>query len=362
MTEALRKDLIDAIRSGENEVVMEILQSSPKQSTAIDVEGKTASHHAAEVGNETVARALKSRNKVNMDTQDVKGQTPLLLAVQSGRESMVKFLLSCGADPSKQSTIIGDSPISIARELKPPYLAEMESRMPERMARESLSMLSACIGILVFISVGLMIGLGLVIHYQMISPMKIHNEAVKDFNNTARGLCTSSWGTVGQIGCTKASKLGSMWIESCELLAFADVTARFEDVDACHGIRNLSKLVFERVIQDDQNSVDANVRRHILETGEYFSGSVFKNGSEFECFCLKRNQSLRYDQMPWPDKPSISLSGFIVILVHLIGVLIVHAIVIWVFVSAKKELSKTTTTTTTGGMEVDEKKKEEVSV
>jgi ankyrin repeat protein len=79
-------------------------------------------HYACTRGQLEVAQFLVI-NGANVNSTSLNGSTPLMMAVQSGNEQLVKFLLDSGADLQIRNTQ-GFSAIDIAEIYEKPWIAE----------------------------------------------------------------------------------------------------------------------------------------------------------------------------------------------------------------------------------------------
>ncbi len=81
-----------------------------------DPAGSAPLHYAAATGAYEAARALIDR-RADVDIQDAKGRTPLLIAVESfdGQGSFIELLRFAGANPHA-ADVDGRTPVAVARE------------------------------------------------------------------------------------------------------------------------------------------------------------------------------------------------------------------------------------------------------
>jgi ankyrin repeat protein len=80
-----------------------------------DTDGRTPLSWAAEKGNEAVVKLLLETGQVDVDSKDTDGRTPLLWAAEKGNEAVVKLLLETGkVDVDSKNTMYGRTPLSWA--------------------------------------------------------------------------------------------------------------------------------------------------------------------------------------------------------------------------------------------------------
>jgi ankyrin repeat protein len=92
----LNKDLLDAIKKGDENSVKTILDKGTDVN-AKNVEGETPLMHASFSGHTTIVKVLLANN-ADVNAKDVKGVTVLMNASDSGYTEIVKVLLANGAD------------------------------------------------------------------------------------------------------------------------------------------------------------------------------------------------------------------------------------------------------------------------
>ncbi|XP_042514940.1 ankyrin-1 [Macadamia integrifolia] len=74
-------------------------------SSVKDANKRGALHFAAREGKTEICKYLLEELKLDVDTKDEDGETPLLHATRQGHTDTAKYLLECGADPSISSEI-----------------------------------------------------------------------------------------------------------------------------------------------------------------------------------------------------------------------------------------------------------------
>jgi ankyrin repeat protein len=96
--------LIWALQNG-NEIVKLLLDSGKIDANSKDTRGQTPLSWAAENGHEAVVKLLLETGKVDVDSKDTWGRTPLWRAAENGHEVIVKLLLETGkVDVSSKDT------------------------------------------------------------------------------------------------------------------------------------------------------------------------------------------------------------------------------------------------------------------
>ena len=99
---------------GRDGIVNILLERGDVNSDSSDKRGRTPLSYAAQFGNEDIVRILLERGDVNPDSSDGSGQPPLSYAAQSGNEGIVKILLGRGDVNSDSSDEYGRTPLSYA--------------------------------------------------------------------------------------------------------------------------------------------------------------------------------------------------------------------------------------------------------
>lgn len=91
-----RTPLFIASIKGRHEVVKLLLEISQIDVNAQDINGQTSLSAAAIRGHESVVSLLLARSDIDVEKQDINGQSPLSLAAMRGEEQVVKSLVMTG--------------------------------------------------------------------------------------------------------------------------------------------------------------------------------------------------------------------------------------------------------------------------
>jgi hypothetical protein len=113
----LRKDrslLMWAAEGGHEAVVKLLLETGKVEVESKDLSGMTPLSIAAKSGHNAVVALLLETKKVNVDLRDWAGQTPLSLAAQRGHRRVVKLLLETGKVNVQSRDVLGRTPLSLA--------------------------------------------------------------------------------------------------------------------------------------------------------------------------------------------------------------------------------------------------------
>ena len=106
--------LLKAVRSDEIDIVMELLNRTPKPDlTQLDHFGLSLLHEAAEMGRPKILQLLLTHDKSRIDHQDEEKYTPLHRAAARGHHTCVQVLLDSGANINLQDEY-GYSPFRLA--------------------------------------------------------------------------------------------------------------------------------------------------------------------------------------------------------------------------------------------------------
>ncbi|RYO89395.1 hypothetical protein DL763_005663 [Monosporascus cannonballus] len=93
--------LLDAARTGLEDVVWLLLTRSDVESDQQDRDGRTPLSWAAEMGHEAAVRLLLGRG-ADPESKDKNDETPLMWAAGNRNEGIVKLLFERGADPKSK--------------------------------------------------------------------------------------------------------------------------------------------------------------------------------------------------------------------------------------------------------------------
>lgn len=105
-----------AVCNGEEEIVRLLLDSGKVDANSKDNHGQTPLSRAAQCDQEAVVRVLLESEKVNADSKDNHDQTPLSWAAEYGREAVVRVLLESERVDADFKDNFGRTPLSWAAE------------------------------------------------------------------------------------------------------------------------------------------------------------------------------------------------------------------------------------------------------
>jgi ankyrin repeat protein len=97
------ESLIKASRTGDENGVKDVLNGYPNLLNFQDKDGSTPLLHACAKGHKKVVRELLSREGVDCNIRNHRGDTALMKAAQAGREDIVTMLLRKGAKTSEKN-------------------------------------------------------------------------------------------------------------------------------------------------------------------------------------------------------------------------------------------------------------------
>ncbi|XP_076652756.1 acyl-CoA-binding domain-containing protein 6 [Halictus rubicundus] len=117
------KTLLDWIKEGHEEKVLEVLDKEQRLVNSIDADGLLPIHWAADRGHVRIIELLIKKG-ANVNSQDSDGQTPLHYAAFCGHVDVVKYLLSIGAESIEDND--GMKPKDVADVNTLSYLHSME--------------------------------------------------------------------------------------------------------------------------------------------------------------------------------------------------------------------------------------------
>jgi ankyrin repeat protein len=109
-----KKLLLSASRKGHEVVIRLLLETGKVNADSKDNEGHTPLSWAARMGDEAVVKLLLETGKVDAESKDCGGQTPLSWAARRGNESVVKLLLETGKVDANSKDYGGHTPLSWA--------------------------------------------------------------------------------------------------------------------------------------------------------------------------------------------------------------------------------------------------------
>ncbi|MBN2590445.1 MAG: ankyrin repeat domain-containing protein [Sedimentisphaerales bacterium] len=113
---ASQPSFVQVIAEGTPENVMEMINSIADINTKINDLGWTPLHAAVSFRKDDLASMLVKELNANIDAQDNSGNTPLLIAVETGQINAVNFLIENEADVHIANNS-GDNPLSIAQKI-----------------------------------------------------------------------------------------------------------------------------------------------------------------------------------------------------------------------------------------------------
>jgi hypothetical protein len=99
---------------GHKVVVKLLLETGKVEADSKDEDGRTPLSWAASNGREAIVKLLLKTGKVEADSKDEDGRTPLWWAASSGREAIVKLLLETGKVKADLKDKYGQTPLSCA--------------------------------------------------------------------------------------------------------------------------------------------------------------------------------------------------------------------------------------------------------
>ena len=108
------KTLCDAVISGREEIVKDLLKAGADPSVA-DKWGRTPLYYAISRGFRPIVQMLLETGKVDVNAKDSNNDgTMLHVAVEGGYDGIVEDLLKAGADPSVASKYMDATPLQCA--------------------------------------------------------------------------------------------------------------------------------------------------------------------------------------------------------------------------------------------------------